>query len=295
MELDGEQHFPVSRLCMKRVCSRFRICLERLGPELRDDVLLCTKVLQFNLLLKQDARYNLQDQYNQRCNSSSLNSQLYRRGCFGCLKIHRNSNDFCAKSLSAALTISPKTCLCISLQGSIEICEHISFSTECLLRGLHDFNKLEIRCQIHRLVREVDGNRCAILERTAAYGLRITYHDVLRITIDRRFYLFSALAGTNHTRQGLFDALQTINSAICTHLRTSSPHLFYEELTAECSYGVGDDPNESLFFNTLRQSCALLRDFRFDGAKCIFWLKCLSPECDTCFGLRQLHSDLYPI
>jgi F-box domain len=199
LKLIGEQLSPVSRLCMRRVCSRFRICLEHLGPELRDDVLLCTEVLQFNLLLKQDARYNLQDQYNQRCDSASLNSQLYRRGCSGCLKIHRNSNDFSAKTLSAALTISPKTRVCIGLQGSIEICEHISFSTECLLRGLHDFNKLEIRCQMHRLVRGVDGNRCARLERDAAYGPRITYHDGLRITIDRRFYLFLAPVGTNHT------------------------------------------------------------------------------------------------
>lgn len=296
LELVGEQLPPVSRLCMRRACSKFRTCLERLGPELRNDVLLRTEVLQFNLLLKQDARHHLQHQYNQRCDSADSNSQLYQRGCSGCLKIHRNSDDFSTRALSAALTISPKTRVCVGLEGSIDLCEHISFSTECLIRGLRDFRNLAMHCQMHRLLRGTDGNRCCRLERDASYGPRIEYYDGTKVTIDRRFYLFSVPVGTKNTHQELFDALRVIDGAICPHLRTSSPHLFHgKELTAECTRGVYDDPNVNWHVNWLKRPCAMLTDSRPNERKCIFWSKCPNQECDTWFGLRRLYTDFYPI
>jgi hypothetical protein len=294
--LIGEQLPAVSRLCMRRVCSKFRTCLECLAPEL-DGGVLRAEMLEFTLFLKQDARRNLLDQYNRRCDSASQDSQLYQRGCSGCLKIHRNSNEFPEKADPMALIMSPKTRICIGLAGSIDICEHISFSAECLLRGLRDFHQLQMHCQRHRRLPGVDGNRCASLERKAAYGPRIAYYDGARITIDRRFYLFSVPLGKNLTHRELFDALQIIDGAICPHLRTSSPYLFHgAELTAECSDGITDNPMRGMLSNVFKRPCAGLADRFWEESQCISWSKCLNVECDTRFGLRRIYMDAcYPI
>jgi hypothetical protein len=292
--LIGEQLLPVSRLCLRRACIRFWIHLERLGPELHDGVLVRTEVLQLSVLLNQDARNHLQDQYNRRCDLADLNTWLHRRGCSGCLKIHWNSDHFSTTALSAALT-SPKTRVCVGLEGSIDICEHISFSAECLLAGISDFRNLVIFCQMHRLVQDVDGNRCSRLEWDAAYGPRVEYHDGMRITIERRFYLFSVPLETNPTHQELFDALQRINGVICPHLRTSSPHLFYRtELTTECSLGVQDSLDLRARYAKMRR-CGYIPMYYDEPEKCMFRSKCPHQECDTWFGLRRIDTIQYPI
>lgn len=286
--LIGEQLPPVSQLCLRRVCSKFWTCLERLGLRLDNDIFLRTEILQFNVLLKHDERIRLLRQYTLNCKSANPNAQLSRRGCSGCLKIHESIDDFTA----TALTLSPMDRVCVGLQGSINICEHISFSAECLLQGLHAFHQLEIYCQQHTKVRSIYGDRCYDLERNATYRPRIAFYDGIRVTIDRRFYLFSAPVGKDFTHQELFEALQVIDGAICPHLRTSSSYLCQEiELTAECSLGMKDDSNKRNWF----RRCGRMAQCRSDTENCIIWSKCPNSDCDTWFGLRRIHTLFFPL
>jgi hypothetical protein len=162
-----------------------------------------------------------------------------------------------------------------------------------MLRGLSDFRNLVIYCQMHVLVRDVNGNRCLRLGNDASYGSRIEYHNGMRITIKRHFYLFSAPAGVKHTDQELFDALQAIDGVICPHLRTSSSHLLHRtELTAECSVGL----RYYSFDRRKLENCKILWTHYFmDRELCISWSKCPNQECDTWFGLRQISHVGYPI
>lgn len=294
--LIGEQLPPLSQLCIRRVCSKFRICLEGLGPELRDGALLRTDVLKFSLLVKRDAWQLRQQQYNERCDNSDPDSKLYRRGCSGCRTTHRNLSAFLDSSSSQNFSLSPKERICIGLQGNISFCEHISFSAECLMKGLHDFRKLKLYCALHRRIRDSDGNQCITLEREPVFGPKMEYIDGAKITIDRRFYLFSAPLTWIPTRQELLQALHHVDGVICPHLRTSSSYFWcMKNLTAECPRGVKDDPDRGRGFNFIQRPCADLWNFQRVDRLCIFWSKCPNSSCNTWFGLRRLFIDIDPI
>jgi hypothetical protein len=128
------------------------------------------------------------------------------------------------------------------------------------------------------------------------HGPRIVFYGSSNITIDQRFYLFSAPIGTEFLHQELFDALRAIDVAICPHLRTSNPHLRDNiELTTECSLGIRDDPKDDISVHWVQRRCSLVIDSRYNEKNCIVWSKCPNPHCDTKFGLRRLCTVSYPL
>ena len=93
--------------------------------------------------LRQDRVYKLQDNYQRCCNKTGPDSHLYRLGCSQCLIIH-NPCHFSAGQICP--NTSPKSRTCAGLEGFIELCEHFSWSAECLWRGIRVLEGLKLRC-----------------------------------------------------------------------------------------------------------------------------------------------------
>ena len=116
-----------------------------------------TERYKFNFLLRQDKVYKAQDEYQRHCNKTSSNSQLHHLGCSQCLITH-NSCYFSTGQLSPKT--SPKTRICAGLEGYVELCEHFSWSVECLWRGFRVLEGLQLRCSYehnHDVYRNVYG------------------------------------------------------------------------------------------------------------------------------------------
>jgi len=130
---------PVARLIMQRVCSKFRAVLapDGIAPELKNNITTVKDVLQLTLLLRRGVQFGLQDDYDRNYNLATLD-----RGCSGCRITHEVGN-FSAKQLS----LSHKTRICKGLEASFQLCEHFSFSGQCLLRGLREIKNADLFCE----------------------------------------------------------------------------------------------------------------------------------------------------
>jgi hypothetical protein len=120
---------PVARLSLRRVCSKLRTCLAHLGPEIQSQSLWMAERFQFVFLLRQDRQYQLQNKYQRRCDKRGFDSQFHRLSCSQCLIIH-DFDYFSAGQICP--DTSPKSRICAGLEGFIELCEHFSWSAECL-------------------------------------------------------------------------------------------------------------------------------------------------------------------
>ncbi|OCK80954.1 hypothetical protein K432DRAFT_31215 [Lepidopterella palustris CBS 459.81] len=131
---------PVQKLCMRRVCSKFRVCLESIGPEILAGSISVAERLQFVFLLRRDERRERQNASNSIYNSIKFLSWLQTLGSYV-----PNQSFLPALSSSVLRQTTPKA---PGLKGSILLCEHYSFSTECVFNGLRDFRNMNMCCGI---------------------------------------------------------------------------------------------------------------------------------------------------
>ncbi|OCK76862.1 hypothetical protein K432DRAFT_396088 [Lepidopterella palustris CBS 459.81] len=286
----GEYLSPVDRLCMRRTCGKFRTCFSRLGPETRNNAILRTEIVQFLFLLRKDKWNKAQEDYHQRCNLMGLGSQLYELGCSACLKTH-HVGEFSGPSLPNDMAESPRTRICAGLKGCIELCEHFSFSAECLLRGMSRFRTMGMQCEMHCPAHGVDGTSTYHIGAHAS-APRLKYDNGNKITVDRTFYLFSVGINDIVTHDALSSALNNIDVFVCPHLRTSSADIFRgKDLTVECSLGLKGHPDLGWHPDWNERLCSRLSDL---GAslredECMFWTTCWNRDCLTRYGLRRLY------
>jgi len=166
---------PVAHLVMQHVCIKFRTGF---ASDLEGNTLTVKELLQFAFLLQRDLQLRLQDDYNRKCNLAPLNSIFDRFGCSGCRTIHGMEN-FSAKQLS----LLPNTRICKGLEGTFRLCSHLSFSGECLLRGLRQLQNAELFCQVrHR--EDIHGKDMTCV-RGRQSGPRVGFHGGHTITMDR--------------------------------------------------------------------------------------------------------------
>jgi hypothetical protein len=270
---------PVACLIMQRVCSKFRTNLTQNGtaPELSDGVLTVGQIFQFIFLLRRDKEIRLQDEYNQKCDLFLLNSTLDHLSCSGCRTTHEIQN-FSAKQLS----LSPKVRICKGLEASFPLCEHLSFSGQCLLRGLREMQNSELYCELGHH-HDIYGNHMGGigLEETPHFG----FHDGHIITIDRVVPLLVIGESYKTTHDLLSSALRRRDAYICPHLRSSSPELFNgRPMTAECSdHGTYEQP-----------CCYWLRPcYQLRRGQCVAWSQCPSQDCFTRYCLNRIRAGHY--
>jgi hypothetical protein len=131
---------------------------------------------------------------------------------------------------------SPKSRICVGLKGFVELCEHFSWSAECLWRGIRVLEKLQLRCSFehnHDLYGNIYNHIHMPLLNPFLY-----YLPGGTISIYRAFPLFT-IGHEVTTHEALSTALRTLNGYVCPHLRTGNPELFNGQiLTAECTGGI---------------------------------------------------------
>jgi hypothetical protein len=272
---------PVARLAMQRVCSKFRtnLTLRGTAPELGDGVLTVGQAFQFVFLLRRDKELRLQDDYDQKCNLPLLNSTLDRLGCSGCRTTHEIEN-FSAKQLS----LPPKARICKGLEASFPLCEHLSFSGQCLLRGVR-----ELYCELGHH-HDIHGNymRGIGLQETPHFG----FHGGHIITIDRIVPLLVIGESDRTTHDLLSSALRRRDAYICPHLRSSSLELFDgRSMTAECSDYTFSEIREDTYKAPCRYQLRPCHQLR--RGQCVAWSQCPSQDCFTRYCLNRIWTGRY--
>ncbi len=232
---------------------------------------------QFVFFLRQDRQYKLQDEYQRRCDKRGSDPQLYRLVCSQCLIIH----DPCHFSAGQiGLNTSPKSRICAGLEGFIELCEHFSWSAECLWRGIRVVEGLELRCSFEHS-HDIHGN---IINQIGMPMLNpiLRYLPEGIISMYRAFPLFT-IGHEIATHEALSTALRTLNGYICPHLRTGSPELFGGQvLTAECTGSI-------VVPKPLLRGCDFFElGICLREGGCMFWSVCWNPNCLTRYGLRRV-------
>ena len=269
---------PVAILSLRRVCTKLRTCLAHFGPEIKSGSLFMAERYQFVFLLRQDRLYKLQRKYQRLCEETDSDSRLHHRGCSQCLTIH-DSYHFSAGQLNP--NTSPKSRICAGLEGYIELCEHFSWSAECLWHGFRVLTGLELRCSSFEHSRNPYGRTIESIV-LPALNPRLFYLDG-RIEMVRAFPLFKIDTSKVTTHEELSTALYILNGYVCPHLRTRSPKLFDgQRLTAECT--GSKDNSRSLTDCDIPLPGYCLRE---RGRGCMFSSECRSPNCLTRYGLRR--------
>jgi hypothetical protein len=189
-----------------------------------------TERFQFVFLLRQDRQYQLQDEYQRRYNKGGSDSQFHRLSCSQRLTIHDPSH-FSTSQIGP--DTSPKSRICAGLEGFVELCEHFSWSAECLWRGIRVLEGLQLRCNFEHN-HDIYGNTHDHIH-MPLLNPYLYYNPGGTILMYRAFPLFT-IGHEVATHEALSTALRTLNGYICPHLRTGSPELFNGQiLTAECT------------------------------------------------------------
>jgi hypothetical protein len=275
---------PVTILALKRVCSKFRTCLARLGPAIESESLWMTERYQFIFLLRRDRFSMLRAEYERSCAKRDLKWPFLFRGCSQCLELH-SIDEFSASQLRS--TISPNNRICSGLEGAIELCEHFSWSAECIGRGLQVLEGLGLRCSFEHS-RDIDGNTYDHFSTALNPVLRYSNFGKI-IEIERAFPLFSLHVNELATHEMLSTALQTLDGYVCPHLRTSSPNFFNgQAMTAECT-------SNPIWPKKGDCSLIFLSCHRLLNGGCMVWSGCRSPNCGTRYGLRRVQLPIDPL
>jgi hypothetical protein len=177
---------------------KFRTGLKQHGmtPHLEDaNEITIKEMFQFAFLLQHDLQQRLQDDYNKNCNL------LTGFGCSGCRTTHGKEH-FSVRQLS----LPANERICNGLEASFRLCHNLSFSGECLLRGLRQLQNAEIYCQVgHR--NDVYGNFMDWFIHWAS-GPRVGFHGGHTITMDQAIPLLVLQKDENVTHDQLSTALR---------------------------------------------------------------------------------------
>jgi hypothetical protein len=166
---------PTTRLIMQQICMKFRSGLKHHGmtPNLENaNEITVKEMFQFAFLLQHDLQQSLQNDYNKKCNL------LMGFGCSGCRTTHEKEH-FSIRQLS----LPANERICHGLEASFRLCDNLTFSGECLLRGLRQLQNAEIYCQVgHR--NDIYGNYMACFG-VPTSGPRVGFHGGHTITMDQ--------------------------------------------------------------------------------------------------------------
>ena len=268
---------PVARLIMQRVCSKFRAAL---AAELYTDITTVKDVIQLTFLLRRGVQFGLQDDYYRNCDLAPPNSKLDRLGCSGCRTTHEVEN-FSENQLS----LSPKIRICKGLEASFRLCNHCSFSGQCILRELHEIKNAELFCGKCGKETGIYGNYVSgvggIMSTT-----RLGFHRHI-ITMDVILPLMNIRWYGEITHDSLAFALRKLDAYICPHLRSSSPQLFGgRQITIDCpDYTLSEIRRKKFEVPCYSRDshCQLLRQ-----GKCVTWAQCHNQDCLTRYSLRRI-------
>ena len=273
---------PDARLMMQRVCSRFRNILAPHGvaPELMDNAFTMKLLFQVVHLLRRGEQLRLQEAYERECDAALENSQIRRFSCSGC----RETHDFSSFS-SHQLKLSPKTRFCKYFEGVVPLCDHFSFSSQWLLRGLREMKRVEVFCEMEHLI---DSHGRPFTKCSHKYGgPRIGFHKGRIVTIDRIFPFFMVAEDSNVAQTTLINALRRRDAYICPHLRSSSPELFGGRHIKIDFPNHPSVSSEDLILR-LKSPCHSRGNDQLIGEwGCVTWGECPHPDCITRYCVRR--------
>jgi hypothetical protein len=184
------------------------------------------------------------------------------------------------------LSLPPKTRICKGLETSFRLCRHLSFSGQCLLKGLREMNKTELFCQAEHC-RDIQG-RLMVCMGGRESGPRVGFHGHV-ITMDRMIPVLRIGNSAKATHDLLSFALRKRRAYICPHLNSDSPELFGGRLlTADCPDHTPDytvSEIEQQHYTTCHFGCAC---HRLRLGVCVTWSQCPNPDCFTRYCLRRI-------
>ena len=165
---------PTTRLIMQQICMKFRTGPKQHGmtpnPGNSNEITV-QEMFQFAYLLRHDLQQSLQNDYNKNCNL------LTGFGCSGCRTTHEKEH-FSARQLS----LPANERICNGLEASFRLCHNLTFSGECLLRGLRQLQNAEIYCHVGHC-HDVYGNYMACFGHCSSRS-RVGFHEGHTITMD---------------------------------------------------------------------------------------------------------------
>jgi len=136
------------------------------------------------------------------------------------------------KLFSRESSLSPKTRICKGLEASFQLCNHLSFSGQCLLRGLREMKNVELFCQADHS-RDING--WSMLGFGRQSGPHVGFHEGHTITIDLSIPVLKIGVNEKPTHDRLSYAPRAKRVYICPHLDSSSSELFSgRPMTVEC-------------------------------------------------------------
>ncbi|KAF2668129.1 hypothetical protein BT63DRAFT_268711 [Microthyrium microscopicum] len=284
---------PIHRAIMQRVCNKFRegLASSKISPEYEGytgslDIFVgrSKDIIQFSCLLRRDKHRKLQEEYTRMCDASPIESSLNRLGCSGCLTIHPKES-FSSKQLA----IRSQSRVCTGLEGSFQICQHFSFSGECVFRALREMKNAELFCQSHH-PSNVGGKRLEFRAESRSYP-RIGYHGGHTITVDRLISILILGTKIEIPPTLLDSSIRGRCVDICPHLNTTSPELFNGKpvIALDC------DPVRSREVPRMRYDQGILVpapwEHRFVDVRLGWykpWFQCRHPDCYTRYCLREI-------
>ena len=162
------------------------------------------------------------------------------------------------------------------------MCDHYSFSAQCLLAGLRKLRRITLVCDGHHVERDRTFYGHAPRRPSLAFISGQT------IALDQRIGIMKIEQGTKTTHTALLQALREKDIFICPHLRTSSPALFEGKKLAASNFdgdywSYWDIPQPP----PARECCDMTHDFGARSGDCIVWSDCSDKYCRTRYGLRR--------
>jgi hypothetical protein len=134
---------PPASLAMHRVWSKFRHMLrpQASSEEYKHDDMTTAQQAQYNDVVLREPQAESQEQHNVRLLLSPDHFQDVYLSCSGCQAIH-SVEHFSEQQLNN----SPDPRVCKGLEGTVRLCSHLSFSAQCLLRGLDEMDNVRLMC-----------------------------------------------------------------------------------------------------------------------------------------------------
>lgn len=280
---------PRDRLILQRVSSKFRNVLVPSGiaPEIEKNLMTAGETDQFKCLVRQENERKLQEDYEIASEMAPSDSELYLFGCSACRTTH-DMTCFTDEELQK----SPKVRVCRGAAGTYEVCCHMAFSGQCLLRALRIFKDADIYC--HQRHFDEAYEQCLPGPGSYKSGPRLGFHGGHTITIDSWLPVMLNEA-ESLTSERLVSALCDLDADICPHLKSSDPRTFEEGALQEVCQRY---PFEEVDERPLKgfYACRDFLDFPDSDllrkGNRISWSQCHHPDCRTRYCLRQVSDSL---
>ncbi|KAF2664627.1 hypothetical protein BT63DRAFT_460120 [Microthyrium microscopicum] len=188
---------------------------------------------------------------------------------------------------------SPKERVCIGLEGSISLCDHYSFTGECLLRGLRELRDTKLYCDRSHFAMSEGNPRYLDSLRLGLLGPCLIYRHGSHITMNRRYQL-TVDSKDLTSSSTLIGAMQRKNIIICSHLRSASMGMFIGNAYIAENPGTRtsqhqDRREEAVWFDDYIS----FGDSRLHGDSVHrvgerAWSQCPSQDCNTQYLLRRI-------